>query len=87
MKILLINPPPRKKKRFNTFIIPPIGLSYLAPVLEKKGFDVNILDANALQFSWEDLEDYLENYGKVDVIGIGTMTPIADRAFGLPYTV
>ncbi len=81
MKVLFINPPPREKKRFENFIIPPIGLSYVAASLKRDGFEVEILDANALQMSWGELEEALEKHGKVDVIGITGMTPTIDRTY------
>jgi anaerobic magnesium-protoporphyrin IX monomethyl ester cyclase len=82
MKILLINSPPRKKKMFANFIIPPIGLSYVASALKRDGFDdVKILDANALQMGWDELEKYLKSNGPFDVIGLTGMTPIIDRSY------
>ncbi|MBR9682514.1 MAG: radical SAM protein [Candidatus Aenigmarchaeota archaeon] len=66
---------------FENFIIPPIGLSYVAASLKKEGIDVEILDANALQMTWEQLEKELESRGKVDVIGVTGMTPTIDRTY------
>lgn len=80
-KVLLINPPPRQKKRFENFIIPPIGLSYVAGALKKEGIDVDILDANALQMTWEELEEDLKSRGTIDVIGVTGMTPTIDRTY------
>lgn len=47
MKVLLIKPPltlPRNFKGIARFF-PPIGLGYIAAVLEKNGHEVKILDA------------------------------------------
>lgn len=82
MKILLINPPPREKRRFVNFVIPPIGLSYVATALKENGFnDVEILDANALQMGWDELDHYLRSKGPLDIIGVTGMTPIIDRSY------
>ena len=81
MKVLLINPPPREVKRFENFIIPPIGLSYVAAALKKAGVDVEILDANALQLTWDELDAEIGHYGPIDVIGITGMSPTIDRTY------
>ena len=51
MDVLLINPPWIKRKgniwRGVAGCSPPLGLAYLAAVLEKRGIKVRILDAQA----------------------------------------
>jgi len=50
MSVLLINPPYTEKvygTKQAPSVQPPIGLGYLAAILEKKGIEVKILDANA----------------------------------------
>ena len=53
MKILLINPPVivPSRRYFTEYIFQPIGLAYLAAVLEKEGYKVSILDV--LAEDWE----------------------------------
>lgn len=63
MKVLLICPPPIRI-RFNisgVYPLPPLGLAYIASVLEKKNFDVEILDMPALRMLPEDLHGYFKN--------------------------
>lgn len=45
MKVLLINPPETSKKDSLTLIGLPLGLLYIASILEKKGKDVQIFDS------------------------------------------
>ena len=50
MKVLLVNPPYNSSKyRFIGLVAPPLGIAYIAAVLEKKGFDVSIIDAPAIE--------------------------------------
>lgn len=51
----------------------PLGLLYIAAVLEKNGFDVCVLDAFSLNMSIDDVKDYIKN-GKWDAIGISCIT-------------
>ncbi len=46
MKILLIQPPPRKIVK-EDIVVPPLGIAYLAAVIEKQGHSVSIIDAFA----------------------------------------
>ncbi|MFH1339226.1 MAG: radical SAM protein [Candidatus Omnitrophota bacterium] len=66
MSILLISPPP-VRIRFNIsgiYPLPPLGLAYIASLLEKNGYGVKILDMPALRTQSEDLSNYLkgDNY-------------------------
>ena len=79
MKILLINPPPRTASQPNV-LVPPLGLAYLAAVLKKEKFKVEILDANALRLPWEQFHQ-LVRQKKPDVAGFTGMTPTIDTTF------
>lgn len=70
MKILLINPPLHNFLNECHSETTPLGLMYLAAVLEKNNYSVKILDAERLLLSWDDLKEkvILE---KPDLIGIG----------------
>lgn len=46
-------------------VLPPLGLAYLAAVLEAEGYRVEIIDANALRLSREQLLAQLENRFKI----------------------
>ena len=49
MKILLVNPPYFDVWRTFDFVLPPLGLAYMAAVLNEDGYEVSILDLNAGQ--------------------------------------
>jgi len=69
---ILINP------SWNTkYPQPPLGLASLAAVLEKDGYQIEILDANALQLSEHDV---VKRVDSADIIGITAMTPIINSA-------
>ena len=55
MKITFINPPQTASKyKFMGVIAPPLGMAYIAAVLEKNNYDVSIVDACALDYTLED---------------------------------
>ena len=49
MKILLVNPPYFDVWRTFDYVLPPLGLAYVAAVLEANDYDVTIVDLNARQ--------------------------------------
>ena len=70
MKILLINPEEPKGSPFGERILtPPIGLMYIAAVLEDAGFDVQILDINLLCLSERQLSLEIKQ-ADPDIVGI-----------------
>jgi radical SAM superfamily enzyme YgiQ (UPF0313 family) len=85
MRFLLINPT-RKIERNNIWRIiksstPPLGLAILAAQLEQHGFQVDIIDAQALQYSPEEIianaciaDDFY------DIIGFTATTPEIESA-------
>ena len=80
MNILLINPPIHLKKaglqeRIVGNTSEPLGLAYLAAVLEENGDKVEILDAEALGMSDQGIAKYVSSKD-VDVVGVtmATMT-------------
>jgi hypothetical protein len=57
MRITFINPPQTNSKyKFIGVVAPPLGISYMAAVLEENNFDVSVIDASALDMTWEALE-------------------------------
>jgi anaerobic magnesium-protoporphyrin IX monomethyl ester cyclase len=66
-KIALINPNLQTGYRQ-----PPMGLALIAAVLEKAGYPVTIIDANALNLSQESI---IEQVKGADIIGLTAMTP------------
>jgi anaerobic magnesium-protoporphyrin IX monomethyl ester cyclase len=67
MKIVLINPPIREWAAPNVF---PLGIGYLAACLKKEGYQVEVLDLNALRLSKEEIECRVRDL-QFDVAGIG----------------
>ncbi|UCE14382.1 MAG: radical SAM protein [Candidatus Heimdallarchaeota archaeon] len=81
MKILLLVPPAKHKEvtkyhlTFLNFTAPPLGLGYIAAVLEENGYSkVRILDCSALDYTFEIYRKYLKRFTP-DFIGIQTLTP------------
>jgi len=66
--ILLIYPPYTYPKKS-----PPIGLGYIAAVLEKDGYSVKIIDMSALDMGYEDLERQVRK-AEPKLAGISFMT-------------
>ncbi|MCK4351980.1 cobalamin-dependent protein [candidate division WOR-3 bacterium] len=80
MKVLLINPPSSVEERYGKSLgrlgptTPPLGLAYIAAVLEKRGDDVEILDAPALNFTCDDIMAHFSKKS-YDIVGISILTP------------
>ncbi len=53
---------------------PPLGISYIAAVLEKAGHETRILDSQALNLTTEETKKEIEKY-MPDIVGINCMTP------------
>ena len=89
MKVLLINPPFRQQVQ-EEVVVPPLGLAYLASVIEPDGHEVRIFDAFAEGLTWNNFTEEIRK-AKADLIGIGGLTPTIDntlRAMKIcrPYT-
>ncbi len=81
VKILLLVPPLEQKEvtkyklAFLNFTAPPLGLGYIAAVLEENGFSkIRILDCSALEYTFEIYRQYLKRFTP-DFVGIQTLTP------------
>ncbi|MGZ7135736.1 MAG: B12-binding domain-containing radical SAM protein, partial [Methanobacterium sp.] len=80
MKVLLINPPDTASKyKFIGLVAPPLGIGYIAAVLEENDIDVKIIDGSALEMTWEELEKEIHNYSP-DIIGVTAVTPTIAQA-------
>lgn len=78
VRISLVNPPPLKGVyRHQPYL--PIGLAYLAAVLEENGKEVTVIDCPALEMSHENLKKELASI-EPDIIGITSMTPTIQSA-------
>ena len=81
MRTLLINPP----YPFTESPTMPLGLSYIAAVLEKNGFDVRVLDVLVSQYSEEKLHRHLAEF-RPEVVGATAVTmnyPLASKILRL----
>src|SRR4030042_942635 len=77
LKITLINPPQATR-----YPQPPIGLALIAAILERAGYPVKLLDANALQLKPEAIAAAVTD---TDVIGITAMTPTIGTALDIAH--
>ena len=55
-------------------LFPPLGLAYMAAVLEQNDFEVKIIDCPVCQIDHEKLKSELAAYDPT-LVGIGSMTP------------
>lgn len=74
MKICLINPPADTRNP-----ILPLGLAYLAAVLEENGYEVLIIDAWAEGIGVKEIKKRLKKE-KPEIVGVTIMTPKIDSA-------
>ena len=85
MRTLLINPP----YAFSEIPIMPMGIAYIAGVLEHTGNEVQILDLMVSKYSKEKIKRRLEEY-QPDIIGVTSVTmnyPIASDILNYCKTV
>ena len=71
-KVALINP-----AQFTRYPQPPMGLALIAAALEREGYQVTVLEANALKLQPEDIVPLVTD---ADVIGLTAMTPTINTA-------
>lgn len=69
MRTLLINPP----YPFQEFPIIPVGLLYLAGILEQRGYEVDVLDLLVSKYSKDKVKHKLEEY-QPDIVGSTCVT-------------
>jgi len=68
LRLLLVNPPLPSGLSSN-FLLPPLGLAYLASVASSSGHEVSILDCPALGIEMDDLAGHVQP-GGFDIIGL-----------------
>lgn len=88
MKIILVKPRyfDRQHRSYFTICLPPMGLTYLASILIKKGFEVSILDMEALNMDEFGFLKYLKNKNP-DVVGFDIRTPLVYKVAKLAEIV
>ena len=74
-KVLLIQPNYHYQRKSGAWgVNPPIGLAYIAAVLEKNKINVEILDANALNFTVDQVVEYVKKINPT-IVGMSILTP------------
>ena len=71
-KVALVTAP-HLEKAYRHPLFPPIGLSYLAAVLDQNGYEVKVIDCPACGLTHEALKTELESFSP-DLVGIASMT-------------
>ena len=77
-KIALVTPP-LKQGVANHPQFPPLGLAYMAAVLDQNGFEVKIFDCPVCDIDHQKLGAELSSY-QPNIVGIGSMTPTIESA-------
>ena len=77
LKITLVNPPQSTR-----YPQPPIGLALIGAILEKEGYPVKILDANATGLMPEEVSKAIPD---ADIVGITAMTPTIGTALRIAH--
>jgi len=77
-KVALVNPPTLKGV-FHHQLYVPIGLAYLAAVVEKAGHELAVIDCPALGMDQDALKKKLEDF-QPDLVGVTSMTPTIQSA-------
>lgn len=84
---MLVNPPFTLSECFRNFakvasLQQPLGIAYIAAVLENAGYNVKIIDSPALKLSLKETVETIIKM-KPDVVGVTASTPTFNRAIGL----
>lgn len=78
MKILLVQCNMKVSRESGAWMInPPIGLAYIAAVLEERGFKPEILDCNVKEWNPQQAAEYAKDY---DIVGVSILSPSHDWA-------
>jgi len=83
-RITLINPPYNYQKESLPQVIrtPPLGLAYIAAILEKNNYAVEIIDGNAECLTVEEIVSRVAGFN-ADMVGLTATTPTIDIAHGI----
>ncbi|MEE0934066.1 MAG: radical SAM protein [Methanobrevibacter sp.] len=75
MKVTFLNPPQTNSKyKFLGVVAPSLGIGYMAAVLEEYGYDVDVLDASALELTYDEIGDEILKRNP-DIVSISALTP------------
>jgi len=85
MKVLMINPPYSSSKyKFIGLVAPPLGIAYIAAVLEMGGVEVKIIDAPAVEMDYGTIQREVAGYSP-DVVAITSVTPTLESALQVAH--
>ncbi len=56
-------------------VLPPLGVAYIAASLERAGYEVDLVDAIALELTREQVKQRIRDFGP-ELVGITAMTPV-----------
>ncbi len=76
--ITLVNPPYRSNPALHP-PFPPLGLGYLAAVLEKNGYEVEVIDCQASKFKYDDFRREIARRPR-DIVGVTAATRLYNSA-------
>ncbi|MGQ9618970.1 MAG: B12-binding domain-containing radical SAM protein [Candidatus Aminicenantia bacterium] len=84
MKVLLFIPPGGyfAERWRKGSLMPPLGLLYIGAVLEKEGFDVEIIPSEVLDLNWKEIEKIIIDR-KPRIVGVTTTTENRFQSFEL----
>ncbi len=93
MKVLLTFPPYSMKERYNSNVgedigghLPPLGLCYIASVLEEAGHEVRIMDCPTYKQTQQDVVNEVLSW-KPEIIGLAAITILIDRAIEITKAI
>jgi len=83
LRVLLTLPPETHRLeiyRVTGIKAPPLGLAWIAAVLEQKGHKVKIIDAPTLEMGWKDWLREVKSWHP-DIVGFSMLTPMAPKGY------
>lgn len=88
MKITLVNPPTPCIESFSVLgiTVPPLGLAYLAAVLESEGHTVDVIDASALGMPVPEIKRKIAR-NQPEIVGVTSTTPTIQEALTILHAV
>ena len=86
MDVLLIYPNVSLSSIEDEIKVPPLGLAYIAAVLEENGYNVEILDMYAQHTTLNELRNILKR-GQPEIVGITCLTPFVSTVLKIARMV
>lgn len=91
LKILLIAPPITLKERYGDLksvgtLYPSLGLAYIAAIGEHCGHEVKVIDAEAMGYTYSNIEDAIRIF-KPDLVGMQSFCTTLERSYNIARIV